>query len=65
MQKRLLMTLGEALEDVNGRAATHHPTWAACVNAIAEALDNAGKDFRRFLAAAGADEEEQAKGKVG
>ncbi len=65
MSKKRVQDLGVALYEVSCEHGTQFPTWARCVNAISRALDANGEDFRAFLQAAGADDDEQAKGKVG
>ncbi len=65
MSKKLVGDLGQALYQVACRADTHAPTLWNAVNALVDVLDNHGQDFRLFLKAAGADDEEQAEGRIG
>lgn len=65
MSKKRVQDLGVALYEVSCLANCDYNTWGLCVNTIARKLDEQGADFRAFLQAAGADDDEQAKGKVG
>lgn len=65
MTKRLIADIGNALYEVSCRADAHMPTLESAINAIAEALDYDGQDYRLFLQAAGASDAEQDAGHMG
>ncbi len=64
MSKRLTGDLGEALYFQSCRSDIHLPSLHSTINRLARVLDENGEDFRLFLRAAGADDDEQARGRM-
>lgn len=68
MSKRLITKLGAVLYrescKLTPAPALHRVTLVRVANAMVDVLDDEGLDFRLFLQAAGADDEEQARGRM-
>ena len=64
MSRKLIGDLGEVLYRLSCRADADYDTAMNAMNMQARVLDLHGQDFRLFLRAAGADDEEQAKGRM-
>lgn len=64
ISKHFAEDLGAAFGEIGGWAKTDPATWRLMVNVTVRIMDARGVDFRAFLEAAGADADEQARGRV-